>query len=342
MDTKLFGTLLFKKGFLRGLRHTMTPTVGFNFTPDYTNPRWGYFKTVEQDIRDPEDLLQYTVFGEGLYASDRPSATGQQMALTYGLSNFFEAKTFSRRDSTFKNSRILRRLDLNGNYNFAADSLHFSPVSVTANTALFKDLISILFNAAWDPYEVNDRGQRINQFVWDTRKTPLRFVDARVSLSTALTVRTMRGWFDKEKPAAAGPLGRPQAPAVAGQGFWEILDRFNIRYNLVLQGRGLVEKDTFFIATHTVTFNGSIPLSPLWDLQVGSMGYDFARKDLTYPSLSLSRDLHCWEMGISWQPTRSSYAFFLRVDPGSVFDFLNIPYQKGNQDGIFSGGFGGF
>lgn len=341
MDTKLFGTVLFKRGPLRGLRHTMTPSVGFNFTPDYTNPSWGYFKEVQQDTREPDDLLQYTIFSEGLYAGDRPSTSGRQMALTYGLSNFLEAKVFSRRDSTAKNIRIIRRFDINGSYNFAADSLNFSPISLTANTALFKDVVNVLFNASWDPYEVNEKGTRINQFVKDTRGTPLRFVDARVSISTALTVKTIRGWFDKEadKGIEMKPIARPQG---GQEGFWDLFDRFNIRYNLVLQGRGMLEKDTFFIATNTLTFNGSIPITPNWDVQVGSMGYDFARKDFTYPSVSIARDLHCWEMGFSWQPTRSTYAFFLRVDPGSVFDFINIPYQKGSQDTIFSGGFSGF
>lgn len=341
MDTKLFGTLLFKRGPLRGIRHTMTPSVGFNFTPDYTSPGWGYFKSVQQDNRFPDELLEYSIFTEGLYASDRPSTAGRQMSLTYGLSNFFEAKFFSKRDSTTKNVRLIRRFDLNGSYNFAADSLHFSPLALSANTALFKDVVSVLFNASWDPYEINAKGQRINQFVWNTRGKPLRFVDARVSISTALTVKTIRSWFDKDaakdRPDIKA-MSRPTQP----EGFWDLFDGFNIRYNMVIQGRGLLEKDTFFIATHTVTFNGRIPITPNWDVSVGSMGYDFARKALTYPSVSIARDLHCWEMGFSWQPTRSTYAFFLRVDPGSIFDFINIPYQKGNQDTIFSGGFGGF
>jgi hypothetical protein len=341
MDTKLFGTLLFKRGPLRGIRHTMTPSVGFNFTPDYTAPNWGYFKTVQQDNRFPDSLLEYSVFTEGLYAGDRPAASGRQMALTYGLSNFFEAKTFSRRDSTTKNLRLIRRLDLNGSYNFAADSLHFSPLTLNANTALFKDIVSVLFTASWDPYEINEKGQRINRFVWDTRGKPLRFVDARVSISTALTVKAIRGWFDKDADKERPDI-KTMSRTTQAESFWDLFDGFNIRYNMVIQGRGMLEKDTFFIATHTVTFNGMIPITPNWDVTVGSMGYDFARKALTYPSVSIARDLHCWEMGFSWQPTRSTYAFFLRVDPGSIFDFINIPYQKGSQDTIFSGGFGGF
>lgn len=340
VDTKLFGTVLFRKGFLRGFRHTMTPSAGFSFSPDYTNPAWGYFKNVQVDNRFPDSTLRYTIFSEGLYAGDRPSTSGRQMALTYGLSNFIEAKIFSRRDSTTKNVRLIRSLNLNGNYNFAADSLNFSPLNLSANTSLFRDVVSVLFNASWDPYETDKNNRRIDKFVWDTRGKPLRFVDARLSLSTSLTVKTIRSWFEKDKKTTSSiPSVSLPAPT---DSFWDLLDRFSIRYNMVVQGRGLVDKDTLFIATHTVNFNGSIPLTRNWNIQIGSVGYDFIRKNITYPSLSVSRDLHCWEMGLSWQPTRETYAFYLRVDQGSVFDFINIPYQKGSQDTIFSGGFQGF
>ena len=343
VDTRLFGTLRFRKGPLRGIRHTMTPRVGFNFTPDYTNPTWGYFQSVQQDTRDPDDLLEYTIFNEGLYTSERPSNTGRQMALTYGLGNIFEAKTYSRRDSTVKNTQFIRNFNINGNYNFAADSLNFSPISMRASTNFFKNVVNVLFNATWDPYEINENGGRIDQFVWNTRRTPVRFVSARLSLSTSLTVKKIRTWFESERDAEEESAGFQQTGLPeAGNGFWDLLDRFSIRYNFVLQGNGELEKDTFFVATNTITFNGSVPITPNWNVQLGSMGYDFVRKNLTYPSLSISRDLHCWEMGFSWQPTRSTYAFFLRVDPGSIFDFVNIPYQKGNQDTIFSGGFSGF
>ena len=101
--------------------------------------------------------------------------------------------------------------------------------------------------------------------------------------------------------------------------------------------------DTLQIASNTIYFSGRIDLTDKWRVSVGSFGYDFVNKGLTFPSLAVTRDLHCWEMGISWQPTLNTYAFYLRVDPGSFLDFINIPYRKGSQDPFFNqGGFSGF
>ncbi|HMW75000.1 MAG TPA: hypothetical protein PKD40_05060, partial [Saprospiraceae bacterium] len=80
--------------------------------------------------------------------------------------------------------------------------------------------------------------------------------------------------------------------------------------------------------------NGSLPITKNWRIDVGNIGWDFKAKRLTYPDIGFYRDLHCWEMGMNWQPERGTYAFFLRVKPSSL-DFLNIPYRKGFQDAQF-------
>jgi hypothetical protein len=87
------------------------------------------------------------------------------------------------------------------------------------------------------------------------------------------------------------------------------------------------------VNTNSINIVGSIKLTDNWFINVGNFGYDFARKGLSYPSVSFSRDLHCWEMGLGWQPTRGTYSFFLRVKPGSL-DFLKIPYTRNNADGL--------
>ncbi|MBI5914368.1 MAG: LPS-assembly protein LptD, partial [Bacteroidetes bacterium] len=145
MSTKLFGTLLFKKGKVRGLRHVMTPNFGFNYTPDFTNPDWGYFKTVKKDLRNDE-LLTYSVFENNrLSGFDQPSTGGKQMALSYGFGNLFEAKIFSKRDSTLKNVKLFNSVNVGGSYNFAADSMNWSVVNITGNTNFFNGLTSFRF-----------------------------------------------------------------------------------------------------------------------------------------------------------------------------------------------------
>ena len=36
LSTRIFGTVLFKNGPLRGIRHSVTPSIGFSYSPSYT------------------------------------------------------------------------------------------------------------------------------------------------------------------------------------------------------------------------------------------------------------------------------------------------------------------
>jgi hypothetical protein len=81
---------------------------------------------------------------------------------------------------------------------------------------------------------------------------------------------------------------------------------------------------------------GGMEVTPNWSIYFGNIGYDFISKQLTYPDIGISRDLHCWQMTFNWQPTRGTYAFNISVKPGT-FDFLKVPYKRGNYDS--SGGF---
>ena len=79
---------------------------------------------------------------------------------------------------------------------------------------------------------------------------------------------------------------------------------------------------------------GSIDLTDYWSVNVGNIGYDFQSKQLTYPDLGFYRKLHCWQMGVNWQPFRGTYSFYLRVNPSSSLNFLNVPWNKRNVDGF--------
>ncbi len=344
LTTKLFGTLQFKKGWLGGLRHTLTPSIGFSFTPDYTNDRWGYFRTTQKDIRGNEET--YSIFQNGVF-SDRPGSQGLVMAATFNINHNFEAKVWSKRDSAYKKVRLFRSLGMNWNYNFAADSLKWSQVRISGNTAFFNNMTTARFNATFDPYDVDENQRRINTLMLDSRGKLLRFVDANLSLSTSLTVRRLRDLFKgvdsddrsgrststNDPSGFAPPAGNQQSsPPPQQEALLDLFDNFSINHNFSLrrftdnQGR-----DTTLVSAHSIDVRGNIQLTPTWGVRVGRIGYDFKSKRVTYPDFGFYRDLHCWEMGFNWQPRRGTYSFFIRVKPGRL-GFINIPYQKNNAD----------
>ena len=76
MNTTRYFTKLFKKGFIRGIRHVAKPRVGFTYTPDYTSPRLGYYKDaiVPETPLNVADTVTYNTFSNGIYGS--PSQSG--------------------------------------------------------------------------------------------------------------------------------------------------------------------------------------------------------------------------------------------------------------------------
>ncbi|MEY3367656.1 MAG: hypothetical protein RI973_811 [Bacteroidota bacterium] len=341
MSTKVFGTLLFKRGTLRGLRHVITPTFGFNFSPDYTNPDWGYFKTVRKDLSSDE-LIRYNIFENNrLSGFGTPSSSGRQMNLSYGFGNLFEAKIFSKRDSTLKNIKLFNGINVAGNYNFAADSLNWSQVNIGGNTNLFNGISSFRFSVVLDPYDINRKsGARINQFYLDTHGKLLRLAGWNSTITTNITVARLRDLINgvnTDQQVANRPSGEDQSAGgsePAQEDFLSLLENFSISHNFTVQQRydTKAQKDTITISTHSIASQGTIKLTQNWYITVGNFGYDFTSRRITYPDFSFSRDLHCWEMGVSWQPYFSTYSFYIRVKPGKL-DFINIPYRKGIQDG---------
>ncbi len=335
LNTQIFGTMLFKSGPIRGIRHVMKPSISFNYTPDYTRPELGYIDNV-RNPNNPDLLDEYSIFQGAIFGG--PPTSGQQMAINYSLNNIFEAKVFSKRDSTTKNIKLFDNLIINGNYNFAADSLKWSPLSASGTARILKGMTTFGAQALFDPYaavvEKNGNLRRVNEFAWRRDGQLLRFVNANARFNTNISVGKIRALFQgkEEEVVERAPLPEDEFRPVEETDFLSLFENFNISHNLVFQFGTSTKSDTVFVQTHSINCQGGIQLTENWTIVIGNFGYDFARKGLTYPSLGFSRDLHCWQMNLSWQPTRGTYNFSIGVKPGSM-DFLKIPYNRNNADG---------
>ena len=78
--------------------------------------------------------------------------------------------------------------------------------------------------------------------------------------------------------------------------------------------------------SQSVNFSGNIKLSPKWKVGIRS-GYDFDTKEITYTSVDIYRDLHCWEMLFNWIPIgfHKSYTITIRVKASILKD---LKYEK--------------
>jgi len=364
MNTTIYGMLNFKKkdGWLKGLRHIVKPSINVGYTPDYTRENLGYFRTHSTDTRaEFNDPVTYSIFQNSIY--ERPSVNGRQLTVGYSINNIFEAKVFSKKDSSDQIVKLFKNFLISGNYNFEAEEFKWSPVNVRGTTTFFNNMTNLNFGFMLDPYSLDDNGQRSPVLQKEAKGKLLRYAGGSAMLSTRFNVKKLRALFkskkerekvDKEEQEredeeearrdeeeAFGDRGitlggdriTPQQNSDPSAQFGNWFDRFNISHNLSFRSRivdGNVQNE---IATHTLNVQGQLQITDKWSLTIGNFGYDFKNKGLTYPSFTFYRDLHCWEMGMNWYPQRGVYSFFIRVKPGPL-SFINIPSSRNNIDGL--------
>lgn len=322
VSTQLFGSLKFRRGPLRAVRHVLRPNLSFNWRPDFGQPRWGYVDSTLTDTRYP-DRYDYYNFYEGAAYLFGTAGTGQSALLNFSLNNSLEAKVFAPRDSSAKDGlkkiKLLNNFSVTGSYNFIADSLRLSPINFSANTTFLK-IVNANFRMTLDPY-VSDTltNKRLDRFLVAEQGTLARLTSATLTLSTGFDGSTIRDLF-RGKKADKKPNGKPER-----ENPFQLIQRTQLNYNLNLSRRFENGRDTLSIVQNLGVI-GALNLSRHWKLDY-QFNYDFVQKRIAYPQFRFYRDLHCWELGLDWQPERRTWTFFLRVKSGSL-NFLNIPARK--------------
>lgn len=324
LNTRLYGMYMFGENFpIRAIRHVLIPSVSFNYRPDFGEEKYGYYQSYYNEAR--EDYIQYSIFEGAIYGGP---TTGRSGSINFNISNNFEMKVRDRNDTITGTRKIvlIDNLTLSTNYNMAKDSLRWSPLVLSARTKLFKNL-DLRYSSAFDPYILDSTGKRnLNQFEWDVNKRFFRLDNSnwRVGINLRLNNETFR----KKDKTQEGDSKQTDKKAVMP---WNMSVSYTFQYisnhdyvNYVL------DKDQKVI--QTLGINGSVQLTPNWKVSIRS-GYDFQNKKLSYTSLDVYRDLHCWEMRFSWIPlgTWKSWNFGINIK-SSMFKDLKLEKKKSHLD----------
>jgi len=329
LSTTVYGRFEFKKGRLKAIRHTFRPTVSYNYRPDF---RDRYIRQVQQSA-DANDLREYTIFDQGIYGA--PSG-GLSNSIGITLNNVLEAKVAPKDpDSDEEDEKItlLNNFNFTSSYNIAADSLRWSPVTMSAGTRLLKDKLAINFNGSLDPYQVNDNGIRINRFNPNIFRLTRANLTANYSISSKdleknkddkKKVKSTNGnqdvgdiigadinptdQFGQRKNINTAPEDQnKEAQLFRAKVPWSI----NLAYSASYNNNGV---DPGEIGIHSLMFSGNLELSPKWKLGYSS-GYDIRNGAFTFSRFNFSRDLDSWQFNFNWVPfgAQSSYTFFIGV-----------------------------
>ena len=314
LQTQIFGTARFNLGPLKGIRHIVTPSLNFGFTPDYSEAPFNYYRTVQVDEQgNVEEYLRFP---------DRPFSPGslpneQSLRVGYSIGNRIETKLRTRSDTIARNVVLLQNLGFAGNYDFEADSLKWSPISVSgAQVQLFKDLVRINFNTLLSVYDTDSRGRPIDQTLLSQGRFPFRINQFTYTLAAGMTVEQLINYF----------TGQEQKRGE--NNITSLVDNFRLNYNFSRNYNSLAPVP-WRTTANTVSIGGRVPISKAWQIRSIMTGYDFISERITYPTLSLTRDLHCWEMEFFWAPNFGAFTFSIRVKPSSL-GFISLPYRRGS------------
>ena len=334
INTRLYGMLQFKKGPVRAIRHVMTPSVSFSLRPDFGTENFGYWDYYYTD-ETQTDSARYSVFQGSIYGTPPDRSSGN---LSFGLSNNLEIKVRSKKDTItgMKKIALIDNFSITTSYDLAKDSLNWSPISMSGRTNLFKGL-NIQFTGRWDLYALDDStGKRINTFVWEKSRKLLRFENTTWNLS-------FRYSFSSKRKTAPKPsnFGTEEEKEEILENFDQFLDwnnpwKLSFNYSFRYTHRyDPTQNANIDDVVSSIGFNGDVSVTEKWKIGFTS-GYDFQDGAFSYTSLSLYRDLHCWEMRFNWIPTgyQKSWNFSINAKSPLLQD-LKLQKKKDFRDNLF-------
>lgn len=359
ITTNIYGMFYFKNknSRLEAIRHRMIPNVSLNYQPDFSRDRYGFYQNVQvagnlgvhRDSLSPESFRYISRFQNSTFGS--PSI-GESGSISFSLNNTFEAKLRAKSDSAGAKSEkvsILDNLGISTSYNLAADSMHLSPINIATRTRILKTDVN--FTMQVDPYAYerytdaegrtsDSQGRvlqrRIKEYAWNANQGIGQITSANMFFSKSFSPS------DKKKGTASTDSLNTQNMSEAERQQLAFINAnreryvdFNVPWTISFSYSLNYTKQGFNkpVVSQTLSFSGDLKITDKWKVSYNS-GYDFVNKGIiNTTSFNIHRDLHCWEMLVSWTPFGiwQSYSFDLRVK-SSILQDLKLSRRRSWYD----------
>ena len=331
--TELYGTFPLRVGPVDGLRHTVRPSVGLSFEPNYD--AFGFVREVQTDSTGRTQR----------YGINRTIPVGPTQRVSFGVENAFLLRTV-RTDTTGAEQRTTSQVlsvSVNGGYNLAAEERPLDDLRVSFNSRIFGAQAS--GSAQYSFYALDTLGTITGDSYLDLTGRPARLTRASVRVGRSFRSRGGTGRRPDVRavtaPVDPGVAYDPAAltPQSAVVGYvdysapWSFSLDVTASYNPSPTGR-----EEFTAALGVNSFNAR--LSPNWSV-TGSTGLDLKTLEPTTTRLGLRRDLHCWEMAINWSPIGQvrGFSVSLYVKSGYLRDLLRLDVPRSVVRSVPLGGF---
>jgi hypothetical protein len=326
MSTRIYGMAKPKIFGVNAIRHTLQPNFSFSFRPDQSNPDLGFYDSYYNPVTKMN--VQYSN-----YQADGGGIASRQLSssLNYSFVNNISVK-IAQSDTVEDKTVDLLSFNINGNYDFAKDFRRLSDVSVSFHSTTLPGMnfsgntLFTLYDEVWD---VDNNNNPViiptNDLLISVNKGLARMTALRLSLSTGFSSEGIFTSLPVEEATESDTIGLGERFArrvnAKDQGFdffgdqrpgyskftlpWSLSFNFNYSYN-----RPTIANKTQSL---TVGTNFTFKITPTWYFD-GSVQFDLLNREIVSPVINIRKDLHCWELFVTWYPTGYSQGFYLRFN----------------------------
>lgn len=325
LQTVLYGQKNFSKTSpIVAIRHMITPSMSFTYSPDFGEKSWGYFRNYSNSRGE---MTPYSIFDNGIYGAP---TSGLTQSVGFNINNNLEMKIRSKSDSTgVKKVKIFENLNVTGGYNFAAEKNKWSVFTVNGQSSFFNNKLNVNTSLTLEPYRIAfTEGSDVGVRTEDFGRFSLQGFNLQLSypMSEAIfgkkeelskkykkkgEIRNENYFFDDENYSHYTPT-------------WTLNVNANYSYTRSLS--------RFGNKVATLGLDGSIKLTPYWNIN-GSTNYDIENKELGYTRLGFARDQRSFTITFNWVPfgQYKVYDFFIGIKANILKDAVKYKERSFTQ-----------
>ncbi len=351
---------------LKAVRHVFTPSLSYSMSPDFSAARYGFYDTYTYtDQNGQVRTVEYSPYTGSMYGVPGKGKSG---TLSVSIDNNIEMKVLNKlgRDTVYS---LIDQLGASMSYNFAAQRKPWSNLNTRLRLKLPRNH-TINFNATWATYayEFNEQGKVVvgDRTEYSYGRFG-RFQGMSQNFSYTFTNSTFKEWRGKinsllhlgsltseeeeeeefdENPNADRPerVGRTESAPGKHEGAAEVDEdgylgytlpwSFSVSYGITmredLSAPINVERMRYpWKLSHSMNMSGNMKLTNKWNINFSS-GWDFTYHDFTTTTMSVTRDLHCFNMSCSVVvKPYTSYNFTVKANSQMLADLLKIKKRSG-------------
>jgi len=282
VNTKVYGILPIKIRGINTIRHVLTPSLKFIYSPNYLNNE-RYFQSFNDEYYD---------YFSGSLIGSTPRSGNKRISLS--VNNVFQAKKkFDNKEEKVD----LFSMRINTGYNPESEEFKFSNLNSSIRSRL-KNGASFDINLTHDLYKFdNEQKVRVNEISNSPRLTGVRF-------STSFTLKS-KSKNDNKVLSQKFSNNTKKFINDLSSNNWQ--SRLGISYaaNKINPDNKI---ENFWLNSST-----SVNVTSNWKLNYNAR-FNLIDKNIVRHNLTLYREIDCWELFVDWTPNGYAKGLYFRLN----------------------------